>query len=188
MHLGLALALWAMLSSACVSHVPVRASAAPHLPAGAARAQFAADVSAVTSLLTGIMRTRGFHVANALDAPDGSRVLFFKGHRRDVTTVRPDPVLDLNVEETNEIGSWFAIRFRATSGTTTIEFVGKPTVRGTEVCSDDDNNLADVGYWCRETLVREDYPRQDLLTGRAEAEVIVGALEELRQAIDGEHD
>jgi hypothetical protein len=175
-----------MLATACVSSVPVRVSAAPHLPAGAARAQFAADAPTVTSLLTGIMRTRGFNVAYAVDAPDGSRVLMYKGHRVNVTTVEFDPLLDVNREETNEIGSWFAIRFRVRSGGTAIEFVGKPTVRGTEVCSDEDSNLADVEYWCRDTRVREDYPRRDLLKGRAEAEVIMGALEELRQALEAQ--
>jgi hypothetical protein len=70
------------------------------------------------------------------------------------------------------------------SGGTAIEFVGKPTVRGTEVCSDEDSNLADVQYWCRDTRVREDYPRRDLLKGSAEAEVIMGALEEIRPALE----
>ena len=37
-----------------------------------------------------------------------------------------------------------------------------------------------------DTRVREDYPRRDLLKGRAEAEVIMGALEELRQALEAQ--
>lgn len=78
------------------------------------------------------------------------------------------------------MGSWIAARIAPRGDQTEVVLMGKPTVNGTEVCSDDDVSLKDVSYWCQDTTLRDDYPRKDLLDGRAEAEAVVGILEELK--------
>jgi TolB-like protein len=166
-----------LLASCLPAQVPVRASAGRHLAPERLQAAVAAPPERTVRLLVALFAERGLRLVNTVDAKDG-RVYVFKGDRTSVTVVRGAGGVVSG--ESNEIGSWFAARVTGADGRSTVTLLGKPTVRGQEVCSDEDKGLADVQYWCLDTKVREDYPRQDLLDGRAEAETAVGVLERLR--------
>lgn len=64
------------------------------------------------------------------------------------------------------MGSWIAARIAPRGDQTEVVLM--------------DVSLKDVSYWCQDTTLRDDYPRKDLLDGRAEAEAVVGILEELK--------
>jgi hypothetical protein len=166
--------------SGCIAQVPVRASADQFAAADKLRASVRGSSDAVVQQLTSLVGARGLQLVNTVDAPDSSKVYVYKGNRVAVTTIRST---DTTVHaETNEIGSWFAVRVKNASAATDVSILAKPTVRGQEVCSDEDKQLVDVKYFCQDTKVRVDYPRRDLLTGKAEAEAAVGVIEQLKQA------
>lgn len=172
--------LGALSAAGCVTQVPVRASATQFVAADKLHASLKGSKEDVVQRVTALAGERGLKLVNTVDSPDTSKVYVFKGDRIAVTTVRGNA--SMVVGETNEIGSWLAVRVKNVSDKTDVSILAKPTVRGQEVCSDEDAQLADVQYWCKDTKVRQDYPRRDLLSGKAEAEAAAGVIEQLKQS------
>jgi hypothetical protein len=63
------------------------------------------------------------------------------------------------------IGSWFAVRLQPEAGATLMYVLGKPTLNGLEVCSDQDTQFQSFGYACRDSSLREDFKGWSLVTG-----------------------
>jgi hypothetical protein len=75
-----------------------------------------------------------------------------------------------------QLGSWFAVRVKDDGANSIIQFYGKPTVYGSEGCSDGDSDLRDAKYTCTDLKVREDWPGVALTAGREETRVIAGII------------
>jgi len=124
------------------------------------------------------MAERGFPVVQEV-AGDSGKYYIFKGARTNVTTVRgTSTVIAAN---TVQVGSWYVARIRSAGGGTQVFLFGKPTLNGTEVCSDADAELKDAQYWCRDATVRDDWPGSSIVSGREESEVVRGVLIGLKQ-------
>lgn len=164
----------------CVANVPVRASSSQHLSLSQSSAVFPWSPGVLEQAYKKLMQQKNLTLAHALDAPDGSKVLVYKGKRVNVLSVRGSSMGFR--AETYEVGSWIAARISTHSEGSTIVIFGKPTVQGVSLCSDDDAQLSDVQYFCQDTKVREDYEHMHLLNAKAEAEFISALLEELKDA------
>jgi len=176
---GLAVAL-AVSSAGCVSQVVLRASSSQHLRREQQTAVLPMAPAELEKAWKGLMEGQHLSLANALDAPNGSRILVYKGTRVNVVSVRASS--SVVAVESFDVGSWIAARIAAAPAGSQITVFGKPTVLGQEVCSEDDPSLADVDYWCQDTKIRDDSQHRHLVNGKAEAEFITAVLEKLKDA------
>jgi hypothetical protein len=172
------LSIMLLFMGACVSHRTVRSSSEAHLPATDAQATLALTPEESGVLLTQLFRARGFERNREVPGADGTRVVLFTGPRARVTTVVA--TADVVSSQSLGIGSWFAARLSPAAGATTLYLLGKPTLNGLEVCSDQDVQFQSLGYACRDSSLRNDFAGWHLVSGREEADVIRGVTLDLR--------
>jgi len=106
-------------------------------------------------------------------------VLYFKGSR--ALVVSQNNTADSLYAAGGQLGSWFAVRVTEEGYHSTLQFYGKPTLAGQEVCADADDQLRDAQYQCTDTRVREDWPGVQLVEGREETQVISGLITTLTE-------
>ena len=168
-----------IITTGCVSQLSLRVSSSTHLTKEKQMAVFSEwPQQDLEGMCKELMKRNGLNLIYAVDAPNGSRVLVFKGRRENLISLQSSSTM-VRVD-TYEIGSWFALRLSNHNRGSQITMFGKPTIRGTAVCSEDDVSLADVQYWCVDTKVREDFARRDLVNGKIEADFIGAFLENLK--------
>lgn len=180
-HSGLAGVLCAVFAAGCVKQIPIRASSSRHLKPEQAKVDFQLPPDQLQLAVKAAFTSRGFALANALDAPDGSKLLVFTADRKTLTSLHAGG--GVVMLEQYDIGSWMAARVRAFGPGSQLILFGKPQVSGHALCSDDDASLSDVQYWCQDTQIREDSTMGDMLSGRTEAEIVVGVVEELKDRL-----
>jgi hypothetical protein len=167
----------------CVEYLPARASSLGKDSPATASVKIEHSRADVSPVLDVLFKERGFQLVNKIDASPAVSYYIFKGPRQSITDVRGNS--DIVVAETYNIGSWFAARLaeNRTGTITEVFLLGKPTVNGTEVCSDADALLKEVQYWCIDTKFKEGAPEVKLITGREEAETVKGILVELTERV-----
>jgi len=175
---GLGLVVCLALAPSCVSSRAVRVSTLQVIPRTDSSLQLAAPLPDVVAVLMRSMAERGFPVVQEV-AGDSGKYYIFKGARTNVTTVRGTSTVIAG--STVQVGSWYAARVSSAGGGTLVFLFGKPTLNGTEVCSDADAELKDAQYWCQDSTVRDDWPGSSVITGREESEVVRGVLIALKQ-------
>ncbi len=83
---------------------------------------------------------------------------------------------------TYQFGSvFYAVIHAASAAATDVLIVGKPTLDGQELCSDDDWRLKRFGYWCVDSKLGHGAALLRLLQGKEEADTVRGVLLELAQ-------
>ena len=126
------------------------------------------------TLVEGLFAARGFPVVTRLTVSPTVIYYIFKGARQQVSSIYGNA--DFVTMQSYNIGSWFVARLTSDGAATTVLLFGKPTINGTEVCSDADAILAEAQYWCRDTKILERSPFRPYVTGRDEREVVTGVL------------
>jgi hypothetical protein len=173
------LALLCLGLTGCVAQVPLRGSSYQHMRDSEARVVLPVREQEAVEALSALLGERGFHRIDTRSLPRNVTYYIYKGPRRTVNDVRGGG--GLIVFEGHELGSWFLARVIGGAPTTEILLIGKPTVDGTEICSDADQTWLEAQYWCRDTRVRADYRGADTMHGTEEAETVRGVLTTLKQ-------
>jgi hypothetical protein len=118
---------------------------------------------------------RGFHVTDRQMRKAGATLYVFKGQRAALTTVTGTRTLVTG--STDTVGSTFYVLLTPEGDTTKAQLFGKPTVNGSEVCSDE--SPAWVPECVEEVYAGSNWAGREQMTGREEAETIRGLLLEL---------
>ena len=168
-----------LLVTGCVGLVPLRGSSYEHLRDTESRIVLPAREGPVVEALSAQLAEHGFVRSDKREVHQDVTYYVYKGKRRTVNSVRGGG--GFIVFEGHELGSWFLARVVGGRPTTEILLIGKPTVDGTEVCSDADQILAEARYWCRDTRVRTDNPARNTMRGQEEAETVRGVLSTLKE-------
>ncbi len=120
---------------------------------------------------------RGFPIVDRRVLRDSASLLTFKGSRASITTVSGNAYYVGS--STEQIGSVFYARFHPQGEQTQVSFLGKPTVSGKTVCSDQD---LEFGVKCDSVSTGYVWTGRQQATGREEAEAIRGLTLELKMA------
>jgi len=174
-----ALLALSLLLTGCVSLVPLRGSSYEHLRDIESRIVLPATEGPVVEALSAQLAERGFLRSDKREVHKDVTYYIYKGKRRTVQSIRGGG--NLIVFEGHELGSWFLARVIGGRPTTEILLMGKPTVDGTEICSDADQILVEAQYWCRDTRARTDNPARNTMRGQEEAETVRGVLSTLKE-------
>ncbi len=184
-------ALLAIAAASCASAVapltPVRASSVPLLGAQASSLRVARPVGAVLAQLESLFDKRGDHLIAAYPARDGSgdKLYAFKGRREAVVLGTVDTVNEgyaYGETRTYQFGSvFYAVLHAADAQATDVLIVGKPSLNGQELCSDDDWRLKRFEYWCVDSKLGQAGSLRASLQGKDEADTVRGVLLELAQ-------
>ena len=109
-------------------------------------------------------------------------MLFFRGGRF-APGYGPTSADPMWAAAASQVGSWFAVRITDDGVKSTLMLYGKPTVNGTEICGEGDDQLRDARYSCIDVRVREDWPTTQLVEGREETEVISAVISTLTERL-----
>lgn len=172
-----ALTFISLAMTACyeVPRTAVRVSSAKLITVERSTVRYARPPAEVFDALKAELSSRGFPLANQIDSKKpGEKFYVFKGARKDVTFIRGNS--KIIVADTNEVGSVFIAKISAAPDGANLFLMGKPTIGGVDLCSDEDGLLADGGYWCNDSSFRADFPGLSLMTGREEMETVQGTL------------
>ena len=161
-------------SAACVHYEPLRASSLQGTDPASAHVLLREPSQDVARTLEQLFAQRGYVVTNKVVSKAGVSYYLFNGMRQNVMELYASRY-QASVQS-YVIGSWFAARLETVPGGTDLLILGKPTVNGIEVCSDEDRLLADVQYWCRDTRIRVDSSDRQFMTGREERETAKGVV------------
>jgi len=176
--LGVAAGLFA---AACVPMKTLRGSTATYLTSAGSRVTISRPGGTVAGTVQEIFSERGLLLVNRFQVSPANVVLFFRGARMiPGSSMSRDPVW---ASAASEVGSWFAVRIADDGSRSIVTFFGKPTVNGTEICGDGDDQFRDARYACIDVRVREDWPAGQLVEGREETEVISGIISTLTERL-----
>jgi hypothetical protein len=166
---------------ACIPMKTLRGSTSTFLTPAGARVTVNRPAAMVGPVVQQVFAERGFSAVSQATPTPTSTVLFMRGTRSAVTSANrsSDAVYGLD----GQIGSWFAVRITEENGKSIVSFYGKPTVYGTEICADQDDQLRDTGYTCIEVRVRAEWPAGQLVEGREETEVITAVIATLTERL-----
>ncbi len=166
-----ALTLCSLPLAACVAGPPLRVSTDELMKPAEAQLSVAMPRGEVASAVKGLMRERGFAVKTRVATKDErAEYLVFSGPRKVLSSANT----------VASVGSWFAVRLEERGGATKVRFLGKPNLGGQELCSDADQALAEVEYWCKDTRVNPMSTYYSQLSGKEERETIMGLVNELK--------
>jgi hypothetical protein len=165
----------------CISYKTLRGSSGNYLTPAGARVTLNRQASDISQAVQQLFAERGFQLVNRAQPTPQSQVLFFKGSRALVTT--QNNTADTTWSAGGQLGSWFAVRVVEDGYHCSVQFYGKPTVGGQEVCADGDDQLRDAQYQCVDTKVREDWPGFQLVEGREETQVITSVIATLTERV-----
>ena len=165
--------------AACTPMRTIKGSASKFLTEDGTSIAFERPVADIEAAVTQLMNERGFQELKRTEVTPNNKVVFFRGTRERINRGgRRDQQPNSNFVS-QDIGSWFAVRFVTEGNRTTILFLGKPTVHGVEGCGDGDRDLRDVGYTCTEVEKRSDWAGHQLMQGREETQVISTVIAQL---------
>lgn len=155
----------------CVAGPPLRVSTDELMQPAETKLALDLPKAKVASAVKDLMGERGFHVKTRVATPDErAEYLVFSGPRK----------LLSGSNTIATVGSWFAVRLEQKDAVTHVRFLGKPNLGGQELCSDADQRLAEVQYWCKDTHVNPMSPYYSQLSGREERETIMGLVRDLK--------
>ncbi|AKJ05938.1 Hypothetical protein AA314_07564 [Archangium gephyra] len=121
---------------------------------------------------------RGFQVTDRQKRKAGATLYVFKGQRAALTTVKGNRTIVSGTTDT--VGSTFYVLLTPEGDATKAQLFGKPTLNGSEVCSD--GSPAWVPECVEEVYTESTWDGREQMTGREEAETIRGLLLELELA------
>lgn len=170
-----------LLALGCVRQLPLRTSSAERVPPQQSAFQVPAALEAVERALEAATRSEGMTLAQKVPVSTGGTVWVYKGQRGGLLSVNASSYV--TTFESHVVGSWLAARLTPSADGTSVVLLAKPTLDGTEVCSDADGSLSDVKYWCVDAQIREDAQHRDQFNGQAEAELVTRLGEGLRRAL-----
>lgn len=121
---------------------------------------------------------RGFQVTDRQKRKNGAMLYVFKGQRATLTTVTGNSTVVSGT--TSTVGSTFYVLLTPEGDTTKAQLFGKPTLNGSEVCSDE--APAWVPECVEEVYTGVLWDGREQMTGREEAETLRGMMLELELA------
>ena len=176
------LGVLAVILGACVPMRTLRGSTATYLTPAGSRVTINRPAGTVAHAIQEVFSERGFLLVNRFQVSPANVVLFFRGARSIPGHHHGsgDPTW---ADAASQVGSWFAVRITDDGAKSTLALFGKPTVNGTEICDDGDNQLRDARYACIDVRVREDWPATQLVEGREETEIISAVISTLTERL-----
>jgi hypothetical protein len=121
----------------------------------------------------------GAALIDRANAPNGATLYVFRGQRMSATIVRGNSYGVYG--SSYQIGSSYFARLRDVPGGVEVFLMGKPTVNGTDLCSDADTLLAEFDYHCSDSRLREDSSLWAQVSGREETEAVRGVIVRLSE-------
>lgn len=164
--------------AACTPMRTIKGSASKFLTEEGTSIAFDRPAADIEAAVTQLMNDRGFQELKRTEVTPNNKVVFFRGTRERINRGGRRDQPNSNFV-TQDIGSWFAVRFVTEGNRTTVLFWGKPTVHGIESCGDGDRDLRDVGYTCTDVEKRSDWAGHQLMQGREETQVISTVIAQL---------
>ncbi|WNG59770.1 hypothetical protein F0U59_37425 [Archangium gephyra] len=162
-----------VLSTGCFE--VVRTSSQTQLPEKQSHFVLMGTTDDAARRLSELFSKRGFQVTDRQKRKNSATLYVFKGQRAALTTVTGTNRIVSGT--TNTVGSTFYVLLTPEGDTTKAQLFGKPTLNGSEVCSDE--NPAWVPACVEDVYTRFDWDGREQMTGREEAETIRGMLLEL---------
>jgi hypothetical protein len=178
MSVGRTLGVLALVLSACIPMRTLHASTATYLTPAGASVKVDRTASIAAAAVQDIFSERGCPLESRSQVSTSDTVLFFRCVRVSPVVTGIDPRL---AAAAAQVGSWFAVRVKGEHSKSVVSFFGKPTVNGTEVCGDGDDELEDTRYTCVNVRVRKDWPAVQLVEGREETQFIASAIAALNE-------
>lgn len=176
------LGVFGVVLGACVPMRTLKGSTATYLTPAGSRVAVNRPVGTVAATVQELFAERGFPLVNRAQVSPTNLVLFFRGGRIS-PGYQSGSVNPSYGAAASQVGSWFAVRVTDEGAKSTASFFGKPTVNGTEVCGDGDDQLRDAQYRCVEVRVREDWPATQLVEGREETQIISSVIASLLERL-----
>jgi hypothetical protein len=158
----------------CASTITVRASSSDYLQKKGTSVTVDAPQQAAEAELDRLFSERGFGRSGEPKTSPNGQVIFYSGPRQ-----VPRDVQDYGIQ----LGSWFAVRVFPQNAQTVVSIIGKPSIGGLELCSDNDRDLSDVSYTCSDTQVPKNWMGLNLITGRDEETVVSYVLDKLYERL-----
>ncbi|HEX5749343.1 MAG TPA: hypothetical protein VFZ09_24145 [Archangium sp.] len=165
-----------VLSTGCFQ--VVRSSSQTQLPEKRSHLVLTGTTDDAARRFSELFSKRGFQVTDRQKRKNGATLYVFKGQRAALTTVTGNSTVVSG--STSTVGSTFYVLLTPQGDTTKAQLFGKPTLNGSEVCSDE--APAWVPACVEDVYAGVAWDGLDQMTGREEAETLRGMMLELELA------
>lgn len=173
------IALGQALTACQVNMIPARISTVQTLTPARSAVVIQGARAEVVQRLQAELSGHGAALIDRANAPNGATLYVFRGQRMSATIVRGNSYGVYG--SSYQIGSSYFARLRDVPGGVEVFLMGKPTVNGTDLCSDADTLLAEFDYRCTDSRLREDSSLWAQVSGREETEAVRGIIVRLSE-------